>query len=523
MKRRILAAAIAAMMLAGSLTGCGGDSPAPAPDAGSAAPGAPAEEGAQAPVKIVVYNNSGSIAGAGSEAGADPAIMEQIHQWMLENTGYDVQVIVPPAGNETEKLNLLLAGGDQVDLFWGDWSEYASKKVIVPINSYLDGKGQDIVKAWPEEAWKAMTDKEGNIYGVPRSTPNLGNPTWIRTDWLEKENLEMPKTIDELDNVLRTFKENGTGGEGTIPLLADIAGKHSSKGLHNSFLGAFTEYGYSNWLDPTDNKIKPAELQPGFKDFLAKMNEWYTKGYMYPEFASLSKDKIREIVKQGKVGSAAVWYSNITLSLYDLQKTFPEANYDYQHDGLEGPSGKAETAMPASTTGALISAKCEHPEAVIDMLNFIYSDPANHMVTWYGPEGMFWKWKDKDAHIYETIGEKTGYYAEYAFAIGLPMETAVSGDNPQQARHQEYLTNEHTDLKRGKIPFDSGIVYDPAVIKSRVPGASDISRMLEEETINFIMGTRPIEEYDQFVQELYDAGMQDWIDAYTEMYFEQVK
>ena len=291
MKRRILAAAIAAMMLAGSLTGCGGDSPAPAPDEGSAAPGAPAEEGAQSPVKIVVYNNSGSIAGAGSEAGADPAIMEQIHQWMLENTGYDVQVIVPPAGNETEKLNLLLAGGDQVDLFWGDWSEYASKKVIVPINSYLDGKGQDIVKAWPEEAWKAMTDKEGNIYGVPRSTPNLGNPTWIRTDWLEKENLEMPKTIDELDNVLRTFKENGTGGEGTIPLLADIAGKHSSKGLHNSFLGAFTEYGYSNWLDPTDNKIKPAELQPGFKDFLAKMNEWYTKGYMYPEFASNTRAK----------------------------------------------------------------------------------------------------------------------------------------------------------------------------------------------------------------------------------------
>ena len=88
MKRRILAAAIAAMMLAGSLTGCGGDSPAPAPDADSAAPGAPAEEGAQSPVKIVVYNNSGSIAGAGSEAGADPAIMEQIHQWMLENTGY---------------------------------------------------------------------------------------------------------------------------------------------------------------------------------------------------------------------------------------------------------------------------------------------------------------------------------------------------------------------------------------------------------------------------------------------------
>lgn len=183
----------------------------------------------------------------------------------------------------------------------------------------------------------------------------------------------------------------------------------------------------------------------------------------------------------------------------------------------------AETAKPASTTGALVSAKCKNPEAVVDMMNFIYKDPANHMVTWYGPEGMFWKWKDKTNHVYETVGEKKGYYSEYAFGIGLPNEVKVTGDNPQQARHVEYLSTEHTVLIRCKIPFDSGIVYDPAVIKAQVPGAADIDRMLSEETTNFIMGTRPISEFDNFIKELYDAGMNDWIEAHTQMYMEQTQ
>ncbi len=494
-------------------------------DAGKAQQNAAASPSAQAGTtsggKLVVYNNSGSIAGPGSESGADKELLEEVKKWMKENSGFEVEVMVPPPGNEDQKLNMLIASGESIDIFWGKWPEYSSKNVIIPINSYLDKVGPDIKKAWPKESWEAMTDKNGKTWGVPRITPFLGNPLWLRADWLKQLNLEMPKTIEETEAVLKDFKDKKPGGDGTIPMLADIAGKHSSKGLHNTFMGAFTEYGYSNWLDKSDGKIKPAELQPGFKDFLSKMNDWYKKGYIFPEFASLSKDKIREIIKQGKVGSAAVWYSNVTLSLWDLNKNFKEAVYEFPAAGLEGPQGKAETAQAASTQGALISAKSKNPEGAVKMLNFIYSSPENHMVTWYGPEGRFWKWKDKSTFKYETVGEKKGYYAEYAFAIGLPMETAVDGDNAQQARHQAYLVKEGTDLKRAKMPFDAGVVYDPAVIKDKVPGAADITRMLDEETIKFIMGVRPISDYDNFVKELYKAGLDQWIDAYTQMYKEQ--
>ncbi|WP_053986174.1 extracellular solute-binding protein [Niameybacter massiliensis] len=513
-------------LCAGSLAGCStGSTPTTTTPQTESKP--KAEESAQkkedVASQLVVYNNSGSIAGPGSESGADPKIMAQVKEWFKEGTGHEVDVVVPPAGEEEKKLNLLLAANEQIDVFWGKWPEYASKKMIIPLNEYLDTVGQDIKAAWPQESWDCMTDKDGNIWGIPRMTPFLGNPIWIREDWLEAVGLPMPKTIDEYEQVLKAFKEQKPGGEGTIPLLADIAGKHSSKGLHNTFLGAFTEYGYSNWYDETDGKVKPAELQPGFKDFLTTMNRWYTEGYMFPEFAALSKDKIREIIKQGRAGSAAVWYSNITLSAYDLQKNIPTATYAFPLGGLEGPKGKAETAQGADTQGAMISANCNDPKAAIEMLNFIYANPENHMVSWYGPEDMFWKWEDKDQYVYETIGEKQGYYAEYAFAIGLPMETAVVGNNPQQAIHQDYLKNDGTDLVRAKMPVDAGIVYDPAIIKEKVPGASDIQRMIDEETIKFVMGKRPIDEFDQFVDQLYQAGLDKWIECYTQMYLDQKK
>lgn len=516
--KKILASVLAIVMLLGCLAGCGKSAPTPGESAPAQAETAGGKDKAE-PIKIVVYNNSGII--SSSEA-SDPEIIAQIHDWLLEETGYDVVIKTPSAedGGSTE-LNLLLGSGEQIDLFWGDWTTYAANGAILPLNSYLEAKGQRIVPAWTEQAWAAMTNGEGEIYGIPRSTPVSGNPLWVRTDWLEQFGMAQPATIEEYEAYLAKVVEEKPAGDGTVALLADINGKHNSKGLHNTFLGAFTEYGYSNWLDKATGEVKPAELQDGFDDFLEKMNQWYEAGYIYAEFANLDVTTIRDLIKSGVVGSTAVWYSNLTLTDYDLKAKFPTANYDYCRTGLTGDKGFAETAKAASTTGAMISVNCQHPEAVIDLLNFLY-DPDNYMISWYGPEGKFWKWTDAQNHVYETIGEISGYHYEYCLTAGLPCETAVSGNNAQQARHQEFLRNEHPDLSRVKTHFDDGVVYDESQIRSVCPGYDDIQRMLAEETVKFIMGTRSLSEFDQFIEELYDAGMQSYIDSLTEQYHAQV-
>ena len=88
---------------------------------------------------IVIYNNSGAFSVAGAEAGSDSSIYQKMQDYILEQTGVKVEIIMPPsdAGAQTEKLNLLLAGGDQIDAWWGDWRDYAKDGIILPLTAYI--------------------------------------------------------------------------------------------------------------------------------------------------------------------------------------------------------------------------------------------------------------------------------------------------------------------------------------------------------------------------------------------------
>lgn len=475
---------------------------------------------------IVVYNNNGVISGAGGETTSSPEVIAKMRAWLLEGSGVDVEVIAPVVGQEAQKLNLLLASGQQIDAFWGNWPDFSSRNMILPLNDLVDEFGPSIAKSWPKESFAAMSDPEGTLWGIPRSTPFMGNPLFLRADWAEKYGMEVPSTIDELEVYFAKVKKNEPDA---IPLLAEMKGKHGSSGLFQTFAGAFTEYGASNWMD-SDGKIKPQELQDGYEAFIARMNEWYKAGYIYPEFASLNRNIVRDMIKSGKVAANATWYSNVTVPYATTEANNPGINMIFPEGGLSGTYGKAETIKPAGVEGMLISARSENAESVIKVMEFFYSNPGNHQVAYMGPENELWKWTNKDKLQFEILKDRTGYLGDYAFAMGLPMERAVSTDSPQMAKHFGYLgvgtvasgvTPDGLDYSRGKMPVDAGVVYDPKVIENDIPGYADLQRMREEEVIKFIMGARPMSEWDAFIDELYSIGLDDWIDAYTTMYKSQ--
>ncbi|UUZ96368.1 extracellular solute-binding protein [Paenibacillus sp. P25] len=288
--------------------------------------------------------------------------------------------IVPPKGSEGEKLNLLLGSKDEIDLFQGNWDDYASKGAIIPLNDLLDKYGQDIKKAWPQEAWDYMKDKDGKIWGIPRGVPAVHYPIWVRSDWMKKLNLKMPQTIDELEAVLKAFKEQDPDGNGkadTIPMMTDL------NGIKMAFLGGFVENGNSNWVDPADKKLKPVELAPGFKDFVAKMADWYQKGYIYKE--SFAKFDPMELLKTNRVGTSSMWYSRITLLFPQIKPSLPpDADYEIIRN-IQGPKGKLTTATAANTSAMVITKKAKHPDAVMKFINYQYQDlPTNTLMAAFG-------------------------------------------------------------------------------------------------------------------------------------------
>ncbi len=476
---------------------------------------------------IVVYNNSGAM-----NAGIDstPEMYKDVQQYIFENTGVMVDVIKPTAGQEEQKLNVLLAGGEQVDAFWGNWEKYASKNVIIPLNDLMEKYGQNVMKKWPQGSIDACSDTKGTLWGIPRVTPTAACGPWIRADLVEKLGVKFPETIDDIENFMAAVKKANPDGEGSIIMLAEMEGKHGSAGIFSAYVGGFTKYGYSNWLDK-DGKLKPAELQPGFIDFVAKMKKWYDAGYIYPEFASLDRATIREIVKTGKVAAATTWYSNVANVHYDMNKVKPEAEFKTIEFGVEGPMGKGETAIPPTTQSMLISSRCKHPEAVVKVMNFLYDPSRTPFATsQWGPEGYNWEWEDQSKGVMVLVtGERKDYGRDFDFAVGLPGAALAGADSEKGLKENEVwgLAGRGKnppiglDFTRTKWPVDAGVVYDPAVIDEEVPGYGDIQRMRAEEVTRFIIGERDLSEWDDFIQELYDAGLDAWIETHTRIYNEQ--
>ncbi len=466
-------------------------------------PAMASEESAETPV-VVIYQNSGKISAEAKNSSTDEALTA-VHQAILDATGVDVQVIVPVTGTETERLNLLLGSNTQIDLFWGNWQTY--KDIAMPLNDLLENYGQDILARIDDATWKVVTDSDGTIYGIPRNYNMTPYATWIRTDWMEEQGLEWPTTIDEYTEVLRAMK---VAYPDAWPL---VTGPQLYRTLY-CFLGGFVDGGYGNWLDESDGLLKPYYLADGYKDFLTWMNMLYTEGLMYPESFTVDTTTIREQLKQNKAASMATWYSSITLQTPYLQQNYPDADYDWIK-GFSGDAGLCETAYAAAANALIIPKTAKNAEAMMKVLNWTLADKTNFMIGDYGIEGVNWQWADEENGVFDVLS--TDYIGEYVMGEG-PMDKTIMPNNAMQLKHYEYIHNESWHIEYAKMPYDFGVLYDETAFVDNVPTYSDLLRLVEEESIHFIMGERDLSEYDDFIQELYDMGVEDYITELNAQY-----
>ena len=281
----------------------------------------------------------------------------------------------------------------------------AENEQIIPLNDLLDEYGQDIKTAFSGELeWllDPMTDADGNIWALPRALETTSNPTYIRKDWLDQAGLDIPTTFEELEEVLAAFKEaDFAGGGQTIPLLIVSEG-----GLDYGITAGFTEYGYGYWMDEQDSLIKPAALQPGFKECLEQVSGWYEKGYIHPDSFTLTWSDFEDLFMADRVGVIIGSYGVTANNLANLQALNPEAEYVFA-DGIQGPKGFMETREKASNSGMMITAKSQNPEACMKLLNWVVSDSSNFLTMMYGIEGEGWEWQDKDKGLYKILNTES--------------------------------------------------------------------------------------------------------------------
>ena len=353
---------------------------------------------------------------------------------------------------------------------------------------------------------------------MPRLAPSLAvTPIWWRTDWLKTLGLTAPKSLDDVEKVMDAFKKNDPDA---------VMLTNSLRDLRYATVGGFTQYGYSNWLGE-DGQIKPPELQADYKDWVAKMAEWYQKGWLFKESFATHDDA--EVAKAGHVGMFMGWYSRVTIAIVRILEAVQGMDFAYNPDGITGPKGLMMTCFPGGTSAIMITKKCKDPVAAMKYINWQYENVENVLTVVYGLKGKDWVWDDalnesygKQYYVKRLITADTPdakiYAGEFMSSTGPATDVTYGPSDKQWKRHYEYIRDSGYNFKPAKQRFDWQIFYDMSIINDQVPGLADINRLTDEETIKFITGTRPLSEWDGFLQQLDQAGLKDWSAAYTEQY-----
>lgn len=250
----------------------------------------------------------------------------------------------------------------------------------------------DIYNEYASDSMKAMVNSSGGLaienvsyggrmYGLTSTSDGDYEMTWIRKDWLDKLNLEEPKTVDDLEAIARAFVENDVSGKGTI----GIAGPQSGGLLNATFLNNGTNnYGFDSyfngfgaypgwWILGEDGKPVYGSVTQETRNALEKLAAWYKEGLIDPEMG-IRQDASEPIVA-GKAGifSGGWWMGYACLP--DVIANDPEANFQAYAIPVSNESGKyTPHATSASYMYLVVSKDCEHPEIAIKLNNLLIRD-----------------------------------------------------------------------------------------------------------------------------------------------------
>ncbi|MCM2677967.1 extracellular solute-binding protein [Alkalicoccobacillus plakortidis] len=292
-----------------------------------------------------------------------------------EMTNIEFDYTTPPMSDFSTRLNLSFASGDVADIIYGAGTgnltpgmevDYGKQGILIPLEELIAEYAPNIQSLLDEnpDIARSITTVDGHIYSLPviNQHPHSGwsVPMWYNGAWLDALGVEeVPKTTDELYELLVRFKNddpNGNGQNDEIPLL-DV----QMNSTRLAFLGAF---GMKAWgVEEVDGEIRYAPQTENYKEYLSYMNKLYDEGLLDPETFSQSDEQKKAKGQENRLGLFPDWFSFFTTG-----ETEEEATNNPMFHPLSSPITDEPLIPinPGITRGTFaITSNNEYPEASI--------------------------------------------------------------------------------------------------------------------------------------------------------------
>ncbi|NMA96120.1 MAG: extracellular solute-binding protein [Clostridiales bacterium] len=407
---------------------------------------------------------------------------------------------------------------------------YLNSGIFIELSDLIDEYGYNLSKQFEiYDSLKAeVTTPDGEIYYLPYIyTPHNNSRTLMVNDaFAEKvgKPLSEMKTLDDYYDYLVAVKEADANENGNpddeIPLFM----RAGMTKLWGMVWGLDLSDGGGYQADENGNIIC-GYIDDRYLEMLTFFNKLYTEGLLYNEFATADLDTQNALFADNQVGSLIHFVSNCTGY---SQRIDPDWNIDTDEliivpvEPLEGPHGD-KYAYGRDVLGSIygITTECEDPETLFAFFDYLYSEEIG-ILTWYGLEGKDYEVSNGD-YVFsdEFLDNKDNYRGVNGFNFdGLPSYQFPGGYMATQSDKvrdiSENVLNKH--LMNPTVTFSYKLDSENEIIQEY---AADLATYFDENLTAFIMGTKPLSEWDSYVETVKSMHVDDIIEVHQAVYDRQ--
>lgn len=437
-------------------------------------------------------------------------VEEMVRNMIKEKTGADIEVQFATLDQFSNKMNLMLAGEEQLDyvgIKMPEAVELYKAGAIISLNDLLDRYGSNLKRNINPNAFKEVT-YNGQILGIPGENPFItGNVLQIRTDWLEKLGLPVPVTIEDFEQVMDAFVNRDPDGNG-IKDTWGLSPRHFPMFRMTAVFAPFFMPQADQWWLNEEGKLHPPEMAPEFKDMMGKFIEWREKGWLWRETMTASFDQQVDLIGSNKVGAVAGWLTWVIQGGWDVlvRGEVPEANFGVVF--LQGPGINKLPSANYSDGTVVITSKSRHPDVVMKFFDF-NATREGYNLTAYGPEGVNYTVQPDGTFRYisedpDDINKAQYYGKYYTFLMSW-------GDDALQWPVDTFVYNKYNELKKttNALPrfdaVDKYVFYDQSTWASAAR-LNELTTYLEEHKLKVFNGEIPLGDWDSVMEKWLELG-----------------
>lgn len=321
-------------------------------------------------------------------------------------------------------------------------------------------------------------------------------------------------TYEDFYQLLKKMKTNGI----TSPWLPSYRGNANIFGLDFTNQGFYADNGL----------VKSNFANPHFKEYLAWLNKLYNEGLIPKEFDLTlnNTDQFYNLITQNKLGaiSKSVGWAygfNPALVTAGVMKEDSDAMW-LPAPPIQGPYGDRfyYTYPKVSKANWVISSASRYKAEAFNWLMYVSNDPKMNILQMWGIEGLTYKIKsDGNKEMIMKISDYMNAGIQFPWPQFVQIDDWAAG-LPISPKSQAQFTKQCKDLwvkEYYKLGFPN-ISLTNAETDERDKYLNDFNTYCNENSLKFIKGERSLNEFDEFVKGLNNAGLDKLLKVYQSMY-----